>query len=137
MKPGNNFKNAEELSEFFRKMHADRKSNSQANKRRSPSRKQREMIYAKTGGVCHLCGGKIEEQEQWQADHVFPHVHGGTNSLDNFLPAHSSCNRSRWLYSPEEFQVIFELGVWMKTKVEKKDKLAMELVEGFAKKKQR
>ncbi len=135
MKSGSNFKNVDELSEFFKKMHANRKKDKQGNKRKTLKQEEREIIIAKTGGICHLCGGKIDEKEKWQADHVFPHIHGGTNSLDNFLPAHSRCNRSRWLYSPEEIQLILEIGVWMKTKVEKKNKLALELAEGFVKEK--
>jgi hypothetical protein len=39
--------------------------------------------------------------------------------LDNYLPAHKTCNNYRWHYSPEEFQIILKLGVWLRTQIEK------------------
>ncbi len=62
--------------------------------RRSLSCSEREEVFAKTGGRCHICGGLIEDK--WQADHLVSHSLGGPHSVDNYLPAHSSCNGYRF-----------------------------------------
>lgn len=131
MKAENSFKTSDELSEYFQKMHEERKKNKQKNRRKALSIAQRKDVLAKTKGLCHICGGEIGAKEAWQADHISPHIYGGSHSVDNYLPAHPKCNRSRWLYGPEEFQLILDLGIWVKTKVEDKNKPALKLVEGF------
>jgi len=88
---------------------------------------------SKTAGRCHICGGKIHEDETWQADHVLAHAHGGEHSVENFLAAHAICNNYRWHYGAEEFQWILKLGVWTRTLIEKRDRLAMALAERFVK----
>jgi hypothetical protein len=47
------------------------------------------------------------------------HSAGGEHSIDNYLPAHITCNNYRWDYLPEEFELILKLGVWARTQVEK------------------
>src|SRR5687767_10382179 len=69
---------------------------------------QRTLILSKTGNRCHICGGKIKKGENWQADHVLAHAHGGKNSVENYLAAHSICNNYRWHYGSEEFQWILK-----------------------------
>jgi 5-methylcytosine-specific restriction endonuclease McrA len=86
-----------------------------ARKRLSP--KERAVIFSKTSGRCHICGGKIEGD--WQADHVFSHSLGGQHDVDNYLPSHDNCNNYRWFYGTEEFQWILKLGVWLRTHIEK------------------
>ena len=86
--------------------------------RESLSCQEREVIFAKTGGRCHICGGSIEAK--WEADHVFSHSVGGQHSIDNYLPAHPICNHYRWFYEPEEFLWILKLGVWLRTQIERK-----------------
>jgi len=83
--------------------------------RRALSAKERELVLAKTGGRCHICGGSIEES--WQADHVLAHSVGGVQSAENYLPAHTLCNNYRWDYSSKEFQEILKLGVWVRTQI--------------------
>jgi len=78
--------------------------------------KERRKFIDKTGGLCHICGGKITGK--WQADHVSPRGMGGENRADNYLAAHATCNNYRWFYGPEEFQWILKLGVFMKTQIE-------------------
>lgn len=101
--------------------------------RHSLSKEERILILSKTGGRCHICGGKIKRDEKWQADHVFAHAHGGKHSVENFLAAHSLCNNYRWHYGSEEFQWIMKLGVWLRTLIEKRDFVAMILAERFIK----
>jgi 5-methylcytosine-specific restriction endonuclease McrA len=90
---------------------------------------EREEVFAKTGGRCHICGGLIEGK--WEADHVFSHFLGGKHSIDNYLPAHPICNGYRWFYEPEEFQWILKLGVWLRTHIETETKLGRLAVAAF------
>src|SRR5262245_32514708 len=85
--------------------------------RQSLSRSERQDIFKKTAGRCHICGGTIEGA--WEADHVFSHSLGGQHAADNYLPAHPICNNYRWFYGTEEFQWILKLGVWLRTQIEK------------------
>ena len=102
-------------------------------RRQALTKEQRNLILSKTGGRCHICGGKIKNGEKWQADHVLAHAHGGEHSIDNYLAAHSICNHCRWHYGSEEFQWIMKLGVWIRTLIESGDNLAMTLAERFIK----
>ena len=100
-------------------------------KRSALSSLQREHVFAKTGGRCHICGGAISGQ--WHADHVFPHSSGGAHSADNYLPAHDICNTYRWDYTPEEYQLILKLGVWLKGEILRKTKIGREAADKFVK----
>jgi 5-methylcytosine-specific restriction endonuclease McrA len=102
-------------------------------RRQSLTKGQRDTILIKTGGRCHICGGKIKKNENWQADHVLAYAHGGEHSVENYLPAHAICNNYRWHYGSEEFQWIMKLGVWLRTLIEKRDNVAMSLAERFIK----
>jgi len=79
-------------------------------RRISLTKTQREVIFQKTEGHCHVCGYKIEGK--WAADHVVPHAVGRKFEIDNFLPCCYECNRLRWFYSPEELKKILRLGVY-------------------------
>ena len=100
--------------------------------RESLSPRERDVVLAKTGGQCHLCGGQIED-DKWKADHVFSHALGGQHSPDNYLPAHSLCNGYRWFYKPEEFQWILKLGVWLRTQIETETKVGRDAAKAFRK----
>ena len=102
-------------------------------RRQSLKKDQRNLILNKTGGRCHICGGKIKNGENWQADHVLAHAHGGEHSVENYLAAHAICNNYRWHYGSEEFQWIMKLGIWLRTLIERRDDLAMALAEEFIK----
>lgn len=97
--------------------------------RRSLSAKHRAAILEKTGGRCHICGGRIEGK--WHADHVLAHSRSGEHAVDNYLPAHATFNNYRWDYLPEEFQLIMKLGVWARTQIEKETKPGRVVAEGF------
>lgn len=101
--------------------------------RKTLTKEQRDLILSKTGDRCHICGGKIKKGENWQADHVLAHAHGGQHSVENYLAAHAICNNYRWHYGSEEFQWIMKLGVWLRTLIENRDGLAMSLAERFIK----
>ncbi len=130
------FDNAREFAAHLRGLHKDRRNAKrearlQNHKRRSLTPRERQSVFTKTGGRCHICGGVIDEDGPWDADHVLAHAQGGVHSVDNYLPAHSICNNYRWFYGPEEFQWILKLGVWLRTKIEGENNLALELAERF------
>jgi hypothetical protein len=97
--------------------------------RLSPS--ARSQILDKTDGRCHICGGEIIGK--WAADHVRAHSAGGQHAVDNYLPAHYTCNNYRWDYLPEEFELILKLGVWARTQVERGTAVGAAIEEEFTK----
>jgi len=107
------------------------KRNSIRRPRTSLTAAERLQVFAKTSGRCHICGGKVVG-ERWQADHVIAHSAGGTHDVDNYLPAHSTCNNYRWDYLPEEFQYILKLGVWARTQIERGTTVGNDVASTFA-----
>ena len=110
---------AARLTRRFWRLHQARKKLHRQNRglrREALTKSQRARILSSTGRRCHICGGVI--RAKWQADHVLAHAGGGRHSLENYLPAHRLCNNYRWDYSPEEFQWILKLGVWVRTQIE-------------------
>lgn len=97
--------------------------------RQSLSPAEREEVFRKTAGRCHICGGTIDGQ--WHADHVFSHSAGGAHAADNYLPAHTLCNNYRWDYSADEFQAILKLGVWVRTEIEHKSTLGLKVADRY------
>jgi hypothetical protein len=94
---------------------------------------QRRIVYKKTGGRCHLCGGKLNGKD-FAADHVLSHKAGGKSGIENFLPAHGLCNGSRWFYSAEEFKWILRMGVWARKQIEDQTPVGRCIVPKFLKK---
>ena len=92
---------------------------------------ERLHVLAKTSGRCHICGDKVENY-RWQADHVMAHSAGGTHDVDNYVPAHATCNNYRWDYLPDEFQYILKLGVWARTRIERGTTVGNDVANGFA-----
>ena len=101
-------------------------------KRAALTNTQRDQILAKTCGRCHICGGLISGI--WHADHVIPHSSGGAHAVDNYLPAHNVCNTYRWDYTPDEYQLILKLGVWLKGEILRETTLGQASAERFVKK---
>ena len=125
---------SEAFADFLHQLRLDRRRR-KAELRSSVSRRQllspaeREEVFRKTAGRCHICGGSINDK--WQADHVFSHSAGGLHAADNYLPAHALCNNYRWDYSAEEFQSILKLGVWVRTEIEHKSLLGLKIAERY------
>lgn len=136
MSASDTFKSAEEFVKRLRALRKVRRKEKvksklpAAAKKKRLSKMERKAIFEKTGGRCHVCGGDIIVDD-WEADHVFSHALGGQHNADNYLPAHQLCNNYRWFYGPEEFQWILKLGVWLRTKIEKKEKVAKDAAEAF------
>ena len=102
----------------------DKSSNKRPRARLSSA--DREKIFRKTGGTCHVCGGSLGER--WQADHVVPHILGGQATLDNYLPICKECNRLRWFHSPDVIRLIMRLGVYAKNEIRNQTELGEQLL---------
>ena len=114
----------------LRSLRRDRKLELRGKVIRKPlSPAERNVVFRKTGGRCHICGGLIEGA--WEADHVFSHSLGGQDAADNYLPAHPICNNYRWFYGTEEFQWILKLGVWLRTQIESETALGRRAAKAF------
>ena len=127
---------AKRLSNYLFRLREKRRSQVAANRkdraRRSGlTKNQRERILRKTNSRCHICGGKIKGK--WQADHVLSYSSGGEHAEDNYLPAHSTCNNYRWHYSPEEFQEIMKLGIWIKTQIINQTSVGTQAADKYVK----
>ena len=73
-------------------------------RRMSTSRRAR--IFDTHGGICHICGGKIQVGEAWDADHVIPQALTGDDSDDNLRPAHAACHRGVESKTSDDVRVI-------------------------------
>src|SRR6266568_7279921 len=60
-------------------------------RRPSISAMEKERIAEITGARCHICGGRIHNDD-WVADHVQSFATGGASQGTNYLPAHPECN---------------------------------------------
>ena len=64
---------------------------------------QRNSIYDRTSGRCHLCHKKLSfnnyglhgQRGAWEVEHSIARAHGGTNRLNNLYAACIACNRSK------------------------------------------
>lgn len=56
--------------------------------RRPLTRAQRVRIFDRHGGICHLCGLKIQVGQLWEAEHIVPLWADGEDTPENMAPAH-------------------------------------------------
>ena len=64
--------------------------------RRPMTRSRKVRIFEVAGGICHICGSKIDGvRERWDAEHVIPLAAGGDDDDDNLRPAHVACHRGK------------------------------------------
>lgn len=57
------------------------------------SRKKRAKLFHDKGGICHLCGGKVQPGEAWDVSHPIPLALGGADDESNWDVAHRKCHR--------------------------------------------
>jgi len=63
----------------------------------------RDMIYDRTAGRCHICGkrlarknyGKHGQRGAWEIEHSVARARGGSDHGNNLYPACISCNRAK------------------------------------------
>lgn len=63
-----------------------------------------EALRKQYGGRCGYCGST----ERIEADHRTPLCRGGSNDIDNILPACRSCNRRKHQKTEDEFRALLE-----------------------------
>jgi len=64
-------------------------------KRASISTKKRVALFQSRGGLCHICGGKINVGEAWELEHRIPLAMGGEDAEANWELAHIKCHRTK------------------------------------------
>lgn len=72
-------------------------------KRRKLSKAERTEIHNKYDGHCAYCGCEIDISKM-QVDHVKPLRIGGTDTMDNMMPACRSCNHYKATFDVEGFR---------------------------------
>lgn len=120
------------LIKIISNLRTQRRLNKAPAKRKTLTKKQRQLILDKTDSRCHICGIEIDINH-FHADHVKSHITGGLHAENNYLPSCATCNNLRWHYSPEEIQVIMKLGRWMKTKLLDESEESILLANAFIK----
>lgn len=55
------------------------------------SRRDRLSVWEAHGGVCVLCGNKINPTDKWVVEHIRALALGGLDTKDNMGPAHHFC----------------------------------------------
>jgi 5-methylcytosine-specific restriction endonuclease McrA len=98
---------------------------------------QLRQIWDKTNGHCHFCGDPVEFEKRgwddgdltgyWEVDHVIQRDKGGSDSVDNYLPACTRCNRLRWHRSGERIRELLLLGLVAKDEIKRHTSLGKAL----------
>jgi len=57
--------------------------------------KDRARIFAAHNGICHLCGGKIKDNEAWELEHIIAWALTQDDSDENLAPAHVKCHKAK------------------------------------------
>lgn len=58
------------------------------------SKARRLRLFARDGGVCHLCKRKVLAGEDYELDHIIPWALAFDDSDDNLRVAHKACHRT-------------------------------------------
>ncbi|MBS0219176.1 MAG: HNH endonuclease [Proteobacteria bacterium] len=61
-------------------------------KRQSLSPMKRLKVFEAAGGVCHLCGQRIQAGQKWDVEHRIPLALGGPDDEANMSPSHKACH---------------------------------------------
>jgi 5-methylcytosine-specific restriction protein A len=57
--------------------------------------KDRARIFAAHNGICHLCRGKIQDNEAWELEHIIAWALTQDDSDENLAPAHVKCHKAK------------------------------------------
>jgi len=66
----------------------------------------RAKVWNKSAGICWYCGKVMNPFEEFSVDHFIPKKRGGTDDLENLVPACRGCNSMKRDRSLEEFRRI-------------------------------
>jgi 5-methylcytosine-specific restriction enzyme A len=53
---------------------------------------RRLKLFEASGGLCYLCGCKIQPAQKWDVEHPIPLALGGADDESNMAPAHKACH---------------------------------------------
>jgi len=62
------------------------------------------IIYGKTNGRCWYCGRWMHAFSDWQVEHQIPRFSGGTDAMENLVPACRECNAAKGKRNVEEYR---------------------------------
>jgi 5-methylcytosine-specific restriction endonuclease McrA len=80
-------------------------------KRRSLARELKAAVWEMTWGQCWYCGTNyMNPFDNLIIEHVVPLCRGGTNEIENLVPACSSCNESKGVMLVEEWRLHLPYG---------------------------
>jgi 5-methylcytosine-specific restriction endonuclease McrA len=117
------------LIKKVQELRENRRINKVKSVRKAPNLTERKLIFKKTDGKCHICGGNLGRK--WHADHVLPHASGGHGVVDNFLGSCAVCNGARWFYTPEEIRFILKLGGLSLSEIRKDTKIGRDIARKY------
>ena len=99
---------------------------------------QLHQVWDKTKGHCHFCGDPVEYEKRgwnggdltgyWEVDHIIQRGKGGSDSVDNCLPACTRCNRLRWHRSGERIRELLLFGLVAKDEIKKRTSIGKVLI---------
>ncbi len=78
------------------------------------NKKLRELVYQKYNGRCAYTGSPLKGD--WQVDHVVPKRLGGTDDIDNLMPAQRIVNHYKRALSLDQFRNIWLGGLHKRLK---------------------
>jgi 5-methylcytosine-specific restriction enzyme A len=61
-------------------------------KRRRLTTEERKLLLSGNAFTCHICQGRIDIGQAWEAEHVIPLAQGGEDGGTNLRPAHVKCH---------------------------------------------
>ncbi len=65
-------------------------------RRRSWTMLRKAAVFQAHGGICHLCGEKIDgTRERWDLEHIIAIARGGADDESNVAPAHVDCHKPK------------------------------------------
>lgn len=68
----------------------------------------RQVVFDKYGGRCAYCGAPLTRGRSgdtaFQVDHLHPRYLGGSDEMDNLVPACRICNHYKKTFSVEQFR---------------------------------
>lgn len=79
--------------------------------RKPISKEVRQLVYNKCNGHCAYCGCELEYKDM-QVDHVLAVGRGGSNDINNLLPACRQCNYDKHKKTIEGFRRRISKGLY-------------------------
>lgn len=72
--------------------------------KKSHGRSKKGKVWLKTDGRCAYCGKVLHYNRNFTRDHLDPRAAGGSNGIENLVPACEECNRLKGDRPAEDFE---------------------------------